>query len=112
MNWMLLHTHLNGVLHRGALVKFPTSRIEEDFAIYMICESPSPPLRLALIRIDGYDAGINCHLVLPDFFHAPTGFFELDCKKIYDNWKHWVCPEGNPDDVWILPEGLSANDLK
>ena len=29
-----------------------------------------------------------------------------------DNWQHWVWPEGSPDDVWILPEGLNVNDLK
>jgi hypothetical protein len=112
MNWIKLNTHLNNSLHRGALIKFPTSENTTDFAIYMVCESPMPPIRLGLIRIDGYDAGINCHLVFPDAYHIQEGFFGLECKKIYDNWRHWVSQKGNPDDVLILPEGLSADDLR
>ena len=116
MKWVKLSSHLNGVLNRGALIRFPrltpAAGESTDFAVYMACESPSPPLRLGLMRIDGYDAGINCYVVFPDNLHISAGFYGLSCQKIYDNWQHWVWPEGSPDDVWILPDGLCADDLR
>ena len=116
MGWMKLSDHKSEVLHRGALIKFPrptpTSSDLVSVAVYMVCESPSPPLKLGLMRIDGYDAGVNCYVVFPDEFHVADGFYGLVCQKVYDNWHNWVWPEGSPDNAWILPEGVSADDLK
>ena len=76
----------------------------------MVCEAPDTHASLALITITGCKAGINCYVAFPD--SARNNDATVSAQWLYDNWQHWVWPEGSPDDVWILPEGLNVNDLK
>ncbi len=110
MNWLKLADNKEVILRRGSLVRFRSSFPFEDVVIMMICESPGSSLKKGLMTISGFKAGINCYSVFPDAAYTPEG--SLITEKIYDNWQNWVWPEGSPDDVWILPEGLNADDLK
>jgi hypothetical protein len=108
--WLRLEASKNGTLARGALIKFPASYPFEEEVVMMVCETSNTHSSLGLITITGYKAGINPYVAFPDL--AQNVDDTVGAQWLYDNWQHWVWPEGSPDDVWILPEGLSANDLK
>ena len=110
MIWLNLSKNKAAAISRGCLIKFAASYPFENEVIMMVCEAPHTRLSLGLMTISGYKAGINCYVVFPD--SARNEDATISAQWLYDNWQHWVWPEGNPDDVWILPEGLSAVDLK
>jgi hypothetical protein len=109
--WLRLAENKTIMLSRGALLRFPASYPFEDEVVMMVCDAPHDPKTLGLITISGYKAGINCYVAFPDDFHA-FDTHQLRGNCLYDNWQNWVWPEGSPDDAWILPGGLNANDLK
>ena len=110
MNWLKLSEVKAAVISRGTLIKFTASYPFESKVVMMVCEAPHTRSSFGLITITGYKAGINCYVVLPDSARSEDA--TISTQWLYDNWQHWVWPESSPDDVWILPEGLSANDLK
>jgi hypothetical protein len=110
MNWIKLSENKTLFVSRGSLTKFTSSYPFEDEVVMMVCESPHSRLSLGFITITGYKAGINCYVAFPDL--ARNDDATISAQWLYDNWQHWVWPEGSPDDVWILPEGLSADDLR
>ncbi len=110
MNWIRLSENKSTVISRGSLIKFTASYPFENEVIMMVCEAPHSRSSLGLITITGYKAGINCYVVFPDAARSDEAAI---CNQwLYDNWQHWVWPESSPDDIFILPEGLSAGDLK
>jgi hypothetical protein len=110
MNWNKLSEHKDAFLSRGSLLRFSASYPFEDEVIMMVCDSPLGNHRLGLITISGYKAGFNCYTSFPENVRNKDG--SITAGKIYDNWNDWIWPEWSPDDAWILPEGLSTNDLK
>jgi hypothetical protein len=108
--WLRLEESKTISLTRGALVRFPASYPFEEEVVMMVCEAPHNRSSLGLITITGYKAGINCYVAFPDSTLNESA--TISAQWLYDNWQHWVWPEGSPDDVWILPEGLNADDLK
>lgn len=111
MKWQKLSNERGLLLGLGTLLRFSAGYPFEGEVVMMVCDSPPESrLKLALMTITGCKAGRNCFLAFPDSAHNEEGWLTADW--LYDNWRHWVWPEGNPDDVFILPGGLSANDLK
>jgi len=110
MNWIKLSEHRDASISRGALLRFAASYPFEDEVVMMVCESPLGSFRLGLITISGYKAGFNCYTNFPEGVRNDDG--SITAGMIYDNWRDWIWPEWSPDDAWILPEGLSADDLK
>ena len=108
--WLRLEERKTIMLSRGSLVRFPASYPFEEEVVMMVCEAPDTHASLGLITITGYKAGFNCYVAFPD--SARNNDATVSAQWLYDNWQHWVWPEGSPDDVWILPEGLNVNDLK
>lgn len=108
--WLRLADNKTSMLPRGTLVRFPASHPFEEEVVMMVCDSSLGNHTLGLITISGYHAGFNCHSSFPDSTRNENA--TISAQWLYDNWQHWVWPEGSPDDVWILPEGLNADDLK
>lgn len=109
--WLRLSKNKATTLPRGALIRFTASYPFESEVVMMVCDAPHDSKRLGLITISGYKAGINCYVAFPDEFHVLENH-ELRSDLLYENWQNWVWPEGSPDNAWILPKGLSADDLK
>lgn len=108
--WLRLEENKTISLTRGALVRFPASYPFEEEVVMMVCDSSLGNHTLGLITISGYHAGFNCHSSFPDSTQNENA--TISAQWLYDNWQHWVWQEGSPEDVWILPDGLSGNDLK
>jgi hypothetical protein len=108
--WLRLKESRTIPLARGALVKFPAWHPFEEEVVMMVCDSLLGNYTLGLITISGYHAGFNCHSNFPDSTRNESA--TIAAQWLYDNWQHWVWPEGSPDDVWILPEGLKVDELK
>ena len=110
MNWIRLSENRAASISRGSLIRFAASYPFENEVIMMVCEAPHSRSSLGLITITGYKAGINCYMVFPD--SARSDEATIYAEWLYSNWQHWVWPESSPDDVFILPEGLSTDDLR
>jgi len=108
-NWLKLSENKGAVLSKGSLLKFSASYPFEDEVVMMLCDSPLRNFRLAFMTITGYKAGFNCYTNLPEGIRNDDG--SITAGLIYENWNDWIWPEWSPDDAWILPEGLSAEDL-
>ena len=110
MSWLQLskQNHLN--LSRGSLIRFKASYPFEDEVIMMICEAPDCHSNLGLMTITGYKAGINCYVIFPE--SARDDDATISSQWLLQNWRKWVWPDGNPDDVWVLPDGLNADAIK
>lgn len=109
--WLRLSENKTIMLSRGALIRFTASYPFENEVVMMVCDARHDSKRLGLITISGYKAGFNCYVAFPDEGQVLENH-ELCSNFLYENWQYWVWPEGSPGDVWILPEGLSADDLK
>lgn len=110
MSWLQLskQNHLN--LSRGSLIRFKALHPFEDEVIMMICEAPDCHSNLGLMTITGYKAGINCYVIFPE--SARDDDATISSQWLLQNWRKWVWPDGNPDDVWVLPDGLNADAIK
>jgi hypothetical protein len=108
--WLRLADNKTNMLPRGTLVRFSASHPFEEQVVMMVCDSSLGNHTLGLITISGYHAGFNCHSSFPDSTRNESA--TISAQWLYDNWQHWVWPEGSPNDVWILSDGLSADDLK
>lgn len=109
MKWLKLSEVKAASISRGSLIKFTASYPFESEVVMMVCEAPHTRSSFGLITITGYKAGINCYVVFPDSARSDDAM--IPAQWLYDNWRHWVWPESSPDDVWILPGGLNADEL-
>lgn len=111
MDWEKLVDSENPALHRGYLLKFPSHSPFESEVVMMVCGLPDGGRRLAsvaLMTITGYCAGINPYVEFPpDAVLDGTG---ISKDWLITNWKRWVWPDGNVEDVRIRKE-LAAADL-
>lgn len=109
--WTKLTEANQSLLRRGSLLKFPASYPFESEVVMMMCGHPDEGRRLfsiALITITGYCSGINPYVVFPS--EALSGETGVSKEWLISNWKKWVWPDGNVEDVWIRKE-LSATEL-
>lgn len=73
----------------------------------MICEAPDKSGRLGLIAISGYKAGINCYVVFPE---RPSQS-DVSARWLINNWKIWVWPGGNVNEVEVRDASRCIGDL-
>jgi len=110
VNWQKLSDYKYLSLYRGSLIRFAASHPFEEEVVMIICDSPRGDSRLGMITLTGKKAGYNCFTWFPEWALNMNG--SITAGLIYKNWASWVWPEWSPDSAWILPEGLSADDLQ
>lgn len=108
MEWQKLTDATEKELVRGYLLKYPIDKEKSDWRLMMICEAPRGEGGAGLIRIDGYDAGINPYVIFPNDRGGHD--FIVTADWLVHHWNKWVCPDGDVNDV-LVREALDVNEL-
>jgi len=108
MPWQKLTEMTGKKLVRGCLLKYPRDKEKSDWRLMMLCEVPYGESGVGLIRIDGYDAGINPYVIFPNDRGGHSFIVTVDW--LVHNWNKWVCPDGDVNDV-LARDALDINEL-
>ncbi len=96
---------------RGTVFRLPAKYPYEDIVDFMMVETDyDENLRLGLMVISGYKAGITFQIIPKEAFLSLDKFC-ISGKWFINNWKHWIYPECEVENVWVLPQGYPSPNL-
>jgi len=113
MEWHKLVGSNESILFYGTYFMFPATYPFEDRVVWMLGRSWDDNFPMNFVTITGRKAGARNPLQqLPkECLLTTKNARGLDVKWLIDNWKHWVYPEGEVEDVWFSTDTLTVDAL-
>ncbi len=101
MNWTKLIDCELETLARGAVMRFPAQLPYEAIVDFLVFDPQSSERGLGLMVCSGYKAGL-INVILPPESAGEKGSGVLLTSWVIENWQHWIYPECDVAEVYIL----------
>ena len=101
-DWVRLVELEEDELWRGTVFRFPASYPFEDVVDFMLFADPASDSGFSILCATGSKAGL-LEIRLPPEATPNEETQAVSARWLAENWQKWVCPESNPEDVFVIP---------